>query len=141
MMIIDAPIRGQDSHGAGYFGAPRGNHTHQGIDIACYAGSVVYAATAGEVTKIGRPYFDEGDKRGRNHLRYVQVTDADGLHCRYFYVAPGVQVGDRVRAGEAVGKTQGLTEVYPGITDHFHFEVKTEAGEVHDPVAYLEAHA
>lgn len=141
MMIVNAPIRGQDAHGSGEFGAPRGDHTHEGVDIACYAGSVVYAVSAGKVTKIGKPYYDEGNKRGRNHLRYVQVTDADGVNCRYFYVAPGVQVGDQVRAGEPIGKTQGLAKIYPGITDHFHFEVKTSAGAVLNPHAYLDERA
>lgn len=136
MMLISAPIRGQDKHGAGHFGAPRGGRTHNGIDIACYAGSVVYAASAGTVTKIGYPYDPNEPKKG--HLRYVQVSDGEGIDCRYFYVQPAVQVGDKVRAGEAVGKTQGLLEVYPGITDHFHFEVRHENGDYLDPVQYLE---
>jgi murein DD-endopeptidase MepM/ murein hydrolase activator NlpD len=133
-MIIDAPIRGNDSQGSGEFGAPRGNHTHRGIDIACYKGSLVKSVCAGRVTKVGFPYNPRDPKKG--HLRYVQVTDINGYEVRYFYVKAHVLVGKEVKEFEVLGETQGLEAVYPGITDHFHFEVKLNNNIV-NPDEYL----
>jgi len=42
---------------------------------------------------------------------------------RYFYVEPLLLVGDTVKRGDIIGYAQGLTDVYPGITSHFHFEI------------------
>lgn len=133
-MKVQPPIRGYDKWGNGAFNAPRGDHTHQGIDIACYKGTTVLAVSAGKVTKIGYPYNPNNEKKG--HLRYVQVTDKDGIDVRYFYIESLVSVGDTVEKDEAIGVTQGLEDVYPGITDHFHFEVK-QNGRVLNPNKYL----
>lgn len=118
-------IRGQDRHGAGYFGAPRGKRTHNGVDIVCRAGDAVTAFCDGTVTKLGYPYSPQDPKKG--HLRYVEVTDIEGNRCRYFYVKRSVSMGDRVRRGDLLGVAQGLTEIYKGITDHYHFEIKLPA--------------
>lgn len=121
-MIIKAPIRGIDTYGSGAFGAPRGGRTHNGIDIACYKGSQVLSQCDGVVTKIGYPY-DPGDDR-KGHLRYVQVTDAAGRNFRYFYVNSTVKINDVVLQNDVIGITQGLVDIYPGITDHVHVEIK-----------------
>jgi murein DD-endopeptidase MepM/ murein hydrolase activator NlpD len=133
-MQIDAPIRGLDSWGNGEYGAPRGTHTHQGIDIACYKDSKVLSVCSGKVTKIGYPYNPTSPLKG--HLRYVQITDINGYDVRYFYVQPLVNLGALVEEGQVLGVTQGLENVYPGITDHFHFEVK-HSGITVDPNLYL----
>lgn len=132
-MIIKPPIRTQDNHGAGHFGAPRGNHTHRGVDLACYKGSTVLSLTDGVVTKIGYPYNPSDPDKG--HLRYVQVTQ-DEVDYRYFYVESFFQVGDIVSAGSALGITQGLCDIYEGITDHFHFEVKYNGNYI-DPERFV----
>lgn len=134
MIKITPPIRGQDSQGRGEFCAPRGDHTHQGIDLACMRGSLVRSVCAGKVTKIGYPYNPEDKVKG--HLRYVQVTDNNGFDVRYFYIIPRVKVGDNVLTDWILGEVQGLTDIYPGITDHFHFEVKKN-GEIINPHEYL----
>lgn len=132
---IEPKVRGQDRHGAGYYGAPRGKRTHKGVDYCCNAGDRMLSVSEGKVTKIGFPYSPNDKKKG--HLRYVQVTDANGYDCRYFYVEPFVKVGDPIRAGEIIGQAQGLTRIYPGITDHFHFEVRDDADFHLDPAIYL----
>jgi len=135
-MKIHPPIRGNDIHGSGEYGAPRGSRTHKGIDIACYAGSEIESVCDGKITKIGYPYNPSDAKKG--HLRYVQVTDGGGYDVRYFYCLPlhDLKVGDSVSKGEKVAQSQGLLEIYPGITDHFHFEVKYQ-GEHQNPYDYL----
>lgn len=122
MIRIEPPMRGTDKHGSGYFGAPRGSKTHRGIDYACYKGSRVLSFAAGEVTHWGYPYNPTDEAKG--HLRYVEITDAEGYQLRYFYVMPSVYIGDQIFAGEPIGETQGLMDIFPDITDHFHFEVK-----------------
>lgn len=128
--MIIPPIRQNDSHGSGAFGASRGGRTHNGVDIACYAGSRILSMTEGVVTKFGYPYNPSHPKKG--HYRYVEVTH-DGLRYRYFYVSPTVSVGDEIKRGDQLGIAQGLLKLYPGITDHVHFEIKQKDGRYVDP--------
>jgi len=126
MIKMSATLRTQDDYGNGSFGAPRGTHTHQGIDFM----PQVHAVSAGKVTKIGYPYGDDLS------YRYVQITDLKGLDVRYFYINPGVEKGDEINAGQVIGTLQDLGKRYPNITPHFHFEVKLK-GKVVDPNEYL----
>lgn len=147
-LTIIPPLRGYDSQGSGSFGAPRGTRTHIGIDIACYKDSKVLAVCGGKVTKLGYPY-NQGEPKPewsqkkkdkfykKKALRYVQVTDVNDYDVRYFYISPSVSVGDTVSEGDIVGAVQGLTDIYEGITDHYHFEVKKN-GRVINPNEYLE---
>jgi len=114
-------IRGQDRWGAGHYGAPRSGRKHQGIDVVVHKNEAVTAYEDGEVTKFGFPYNPADPKKG--HLRYVEITVSDNSKHRYFYVEPLVLVGDTVRRGDIIASAQGLSDVYPGIINHFHFEV------------------
>lgn len=134
-MKITPPIRGRDSHGSGAFGASRVSaRIHKGVDLACYAGSLIYSLTPGKVTKLGYPHDPSNIKKG--HLRYVQVTH-EGKDYRYFYVSPSVRVGDEVRKDDVIGMAQGLLKIYPGITDHIHFEIKLQDGSFEDPTPLI----
>lgn len=133
-MIIKPPVRRQDKWGSGEFQAPRGNRTHNGMDMACYKGSIILSAQDGVVTKIGYPYNPTDAKKG--HLRYVEVT-INGISLRYFYVKPLVSVGDVIQAGQEIGESQGLCEIYPGITDHVHVEARTEDDIYLNPFKYF----
>lgn len=135
MILIEPPQRGTDKHGSGAYKASRGSRTHNGIDIACYKGSIILSPNAGIVTKIGYPYSPDNAKKG--HLRYVQVTEMGKYRCRYFYVDPSVRLGQDIRPGDELGVSQGLLEIYPGITDHIHYEV-FYGKEVVDPNTYLD---
>jgi len=131
-------FRDKDRYGSGSYRADRGSRLHHGVDVCCTPGDSICAVTLGEVTKLGYPY---GDLKKR-WLRYVQVTDVRGIDVRYFYIDPGVDIGDMVEAGDALGHAQNLQEVYPGITDHYHFEVlmMVDGKKVFlDPEAYLDA--
>lgn len=128
-------IRGFDCQGAGYFGAPRGDRVHKGIDFVDNHGDYVRSLNNGVVTKIGYPYSPT-DKE-KSHFRYIQVTDGSGFECRYFYIDPILTVGAEINVGDVIGKAQNLKHVYPGITQHFHFEVK-RSGEYMNPNHYLE---
>lgn len=142
--MIIPPIRGIDAHGSGSFGASRGKgRVHNGIDIACMPGSLVLSLSAGRVTKIGYPYSQKDEKevplaqrekfRKKKALRYVEVTTGNERY-RYFYVAPKVALGDEVRAFDCLGVVSDITAIYPGITPHFHFEIKNEENLFLNPV-------
>ena len=136
-MRVIAPIRGNDQHGSGAFGASRGGGTrkHNGVDIACVKGTTVISPVAGKVTKIGFPYDPKDLSKG--YLRYVEVTTEKKNRHRFFYITPKVDVGDLIAIGDVLGATQGLTSVYIGITDHFHYEVIDPWGAFIDPTAWV----
>jgi len=132
---IEPELRGFDAQGSGAYLAPRGSRKHKGVDYACKAGDLVQAVCKGKVTKLGYPYNPSDKEKG--HLRYVQVTDIDGRDVRYFYIEPMVRIGDKVAAMDVLGRSQDLTKIYTGITQHFHFEIK-ENGAIINPNDYLE---
>lgn len=136
-MRVIAPIRGTDQHGSGAFGASRdgGTRKHNGVDIACIKGTTVLSPITGNVTKFGYPYDPKDPRKG--HLRYVEVTSPKGNKHRFHYVLPKVDVGAKVNIGDVLGLTQGLTGIYIGITDHFHYEVIDPWGAFIDPTQWV----
>lgn len=139
MIQIIPPLRGEDIWGSGAFGARRGYNKHRGIDIACYQGSQIISPVSGFITKIGFPYSqNDSSKSGRlkRRLRYIQVTDYDHCDARFFYVSANYEAGSEISRGDILGTSQGLEDVYKGITDHIHFEVKIH-GEIINPQEYL----
>jgi len=120
-------IRGIDQHGSGAYRAPRRSKLHRGVDICCEHGEAIEAVSSGRITKIGYPYSQavtEQEKQSKKKaLRYVQITDKYGISVRYFYVLPSVAVGYVINTGDELGIAQGLAHIYPGITEHYHFEV------------------
>jgi murein DD-endopeptidase MepM/ murein hydrolase activator NlpD len=122
--------RGCDRKGCGHFGAPRGDHLHQGADYAVEPGQPIVAPLAGEVTEVGYPYGDD--------LSYRYIEIANGAYVvRVFYVAPAssVIVRVRVRFGEIIGLQQPLGRRYPGITEHVHIKVRYR-GRIVDPMSF-----
>lgn len=132
--MIIPPIRGTDCHGSGAYGAKRGKRRHNGIDLACFKGSLIKSLTHGIVNKLGYPYNPSDPKKG--HLRYVEVG-LDGNRYRYFYIDPCVAVGDIIEPGMIIGEAQGLCDIYKGITDHIHFEHINATGAFSDPEGLL----
>ena len=121
------PLRQPDAFGEGHYGASRGDRIHNGIDLACYPGTTLESPVSGTVTKLGYPYGDDLS------FRYVQVTDEDGFDHRFFYVKPKIDIGFPVFANSTeLGESQDLTERYPEITNHIHYEIKKD-GEYIDP--------
>lgn len=129
--MIIPPIRTQDTHGSGEFGASRGSRTHRGVDLCAWPGSVVLSMTPGTVTKLGYPYGDD------TTWRYVEVT-LDGNRFRYFYLRPMVIVGQKVEIGDQLGMVQDLRTRYQGITPHYHFEIINPHGEYVNPKEMFE---
>lgn len=118
---ITIKIRGQDKHGAGHYGASRGKRKHNGIDILCHKNESIIAFEGGKITKIWFPYDLNDPKKG--HLRYTEITINNGDKHRYFYTDSLYLVGSVVERGDTIAWAQGLKEIYPGITEHYHFEI------------------
>ena len=100
---------------------------HEGLDIAAPVGAPARAAAAGTVTKAG-PAGTYGN--------LVVLRHADGSETRYAHLsAIGVEVGDRVTAGQPLGAV-GATGRVTG--PHLHFEVRVD-GHAVDPAPLLPA--
>ena len=131
MIKIRPLLRTRDNYGDGCYGASRGEHTHAGEDFAVLSGSEVELLESGTVTKLGYCYGDDLS------YRYVQVSHGNGYVSRYLYVAPGVDLRQRVEAGNVIGVVQDLDKRYPGITPHIHFEVRLN-GKIIPPRQYFD---
>jgi murein DD-endopeptidase MepM/ murein hydrolase activator NlpD len=133
---VDGPYSlGGDDAG---FGAPRGDHTHQGHDISAARGTPVVAPYAGTV---GWVRYQRG---GAGH--YV-VLDADD-HRDYVFMhlrrgSIPVAEGQRVLAGDQLGEVGNSGRSFGA---HLHFEVwvggwYAKRGEPVDPLPLLRAWA
>jgi peptidoglycan LD-endopeptidase LytH len=127
------PIRGHDRYGEGEFHASRdgGKRLHLGADYIAAAGDAIRSPVSGTVTRVGYAY------RNDHYLRFIEISDTD-MHIvsRVLYVAPFVEIGQRVEAGEQIGAAQTLYGRYAGITNHVHVEIDDANGHPLDP-AYL----
>jgi len=139
-------VRVHDAHGYGEFGAPRVRGTHKGIDLLVSPTEAVYSNVSGKVTKIGKPYYVRNASKRKdvhkNSMRYVQVTDNNGLDHRFFYVSPLVKVGDKVKIFDKVGECQHVSKHYRGMMNHVHYEVLKIVGKqetVFNPRIFLGA--
>lgn len=133
-MLLIAKRRGQDAWGSGDYLAPRGSRTHNGEDFLCDVGTEVASHVQGVVIKLGYPYADDLS------YRYVSVKTTTGFSHRFFYVEPGVKVGDTITLGEVLGRSQDLGKRYNGIPQHYHYEVCTYPNGMktfHNPNEFL----
>ena len=129
-------IRGQDSWGAGHYGASRdgGKRLHEGVDLENQVNEAIEAFESGTVSKVGYPYSPEDTKTG--HYRYIEIVCSTATRHRYMYSENLVQVGDIVEKGSIIGWAQDLGTAYPGITQHMHFGL-IENGKRIDPTGWL----
>jgi murein DD-endopeptidase MepM/ murein hydrolase activator NlpD len=126
-------VRGEDDWGSGAFGAPRGERTHRGIDIAAAPGEPVLSPCDGEVVREAAPYDDDPHYSG---LLLHGRGDWEGCAIKLFYLT-GPHEGF-VQAGEVIGHAQDIAARYPGITGHIHIEVRLH-GEIVDPTPLFTA--
>lgn len=113
------PVRIQDNHGRGHYGARRGNRIHRGADFICQPGQSVVSPLAdrAHVVRVAKPYADD--------LRWSGLLlRAPHLEVKLFYLTPlpGI-VGQWVRQGEQIGIAQDISIKYEGMTPHIHMEI------------------
>lgn len=108
--LARAPVGGCLSSG---FGA-RGKSPHEGVDFSTLSPRPVFAAGDGVVVSAA---FDGG------YGKSVLVRHGRGVVTRYAHLsefAPGLQRGERIRAGARIGLT-GKTGAATGV--HLHYEI------------------
>lgn len=128
-------VRGTDDHGGGHYDAPRGSRRHKGIDLVCVGGTLILAASDGIVTRCNGIVYADPEK---SSWRYVQVTDGDGVQCRYMYVKQWtIQKGQQIKRGDVIGAAQGIETLYARITPHIHFETRLDSKTYLNPMDYL----
>jgi len=129
------PVRAKHTYGDG-IGAPRGDHTHQGLDIAAACGSKLVAAQGGTVQVNAYQAGGAG---------YYMVIDTVGSDVDHVYMhmayASALAVGSTVMTGQTIGQV-GNTGSSSGC--HLHFEMWSgpgwyEGGTFMDPVPYMRA--
>jgi murein DD-endopeptidase MepM/ murein hydrolase activator NlpD len=111
------PVAGAHDYGGpdSRFGAPRGNHTHQGQDVSAAEGTPLVAPRPGTITTV--------DYQAHGAGYYVVEADADGTHWYAFmHLEAGstaVTAGEHVTPGQRLGAV-GTTGDAQG--PHLHFE-------------------
>lgn len=121
-----------DAGGSGVFGASRADHTHEGLDFSTTKGQLVLAPFAGTVVRKAYPI------PGNTIWQGLLLRSDDGIwETKFFYCEPFASViGKQVKRGEAIGKMQGISARYKGVTDHLHVEVRKN-GALVDPAPYF----
>src|SRR2546427_4612520 len=132
------PVAGPHSFGGpeNRFGAPRGDHVHQGQDVLSAEGTPVVAPLAGVITSASFQAAGAG---------YYAVEHTDvGLDFMFAHCKEGSLA---VSAGQAVAAGQPLAQVGQSgsaTTPHLHFELwvagwHAAGGYPIDPLPYLQA--
>lgn len=140
------PVVGQASFGND-FGDPRGQGSHEGIDIMAPRRALAVAAEAGTVTlyttsaRAGCMLYLHGES-GTTYL-YIHLNndlgkgnDNEGGCAPGVAYAPGLSNGARVEAGEPVGFV-GDSGDADGISPHLHFELHPGGGDAVNPFKAL----
>ena len=102
------------------------NRMHNGIDMACAAGTPIYATRAGTVTTAAYQASGAGN--------YVSINHLDGFSSIYMHMTHYVvSQGQSVSQGQLIGYV-GNTGISTG--DHLHFGI-SYAGTYVNPLAYI----
>lgn len=135
--VANPKIR-KDADGDGAFGAPRGARKHNGVDLEIDSNAPVKAPVSGVVERIGKPYSFEQLRNKNNDYYLIVIKDECGYKHELFYVDPWVRSGDRVKAGEVIGKSQSLEKQYPknnypNMKNHIHLQVRDNKNQIMNP--------
>ena len=99
---------------------------HNGIDMACAAGTPIYATRSGTVTRASYQAGGAGN--------YVSINHLDGFSSIYMHMTHYVvSTGQSVSQGQLIGYV-GNTGISTG--DHLHFGI-SYAGTYVNPLAYI----
>lgn len=124
------PMTGELSSDYGYRRHPMGGGVkfHHGVDIANKAGTLVGAAAAGTVSKVGY---------SSSYGRYIVLTHGGGYETLYGHLSRQlVKTGQEVDQGQVIGR-EGDTGRSTG--PHLHFEIHKNGHNV-DPQNYVRVH-
>ncbi len=124
-------LRKCDAGGCGYFGAPRKDHIHQGIDIVCTPGATVLSPVNGIITRSFQAYTNDSDYLG------IEILTVDNK-IKIMYMLPYFEkIGTTVKAGDPIGVAQDISKkYYSSVTPHLHVEL-WENGEPVNGASYF----
>jgi murein DD-endopeptidase MepM/ murein hydrolase activator NlpD len=124
------PVQGAVSFSS-TFGAPRGGHTHKGVDMFASTGTPLVAVVAGSM-------FFQSDTLGG---LAAYVTGGDGTTYYYAHLNDYVGGNRSVSTGELIGHV-GNTGDASGGASHLHFEIRPGGpnGSAIDPYPTVAAH-
>ncbi len=120
------PTEGTLTSYYGYRNLEIGSKYHQGLDIAAWTGTDIFAADGGEV-------IYSGEMGGYGYVLMIRHDNGDTTyyaHCSKLLVKRGAIV----EQGELIAY-MGSTGVSTG--SHLHFEIRQASGESVDPLDYL----
>src|SRR5690606_9579746 len=119
-------IRGCDPLGCGSFGARRGTHTHQGIDIVAAPGEDIFSPITGKVTRVAYPYASDLSYTG------VEIVN-EKYRVKMFYMSLTDAIRKTVLAGEKIGRAQNVrAKQGAAMTNHVHIEVRDSLNRLID---------
>lgn len=122
-----------DALGLGHFGAPRGDHIHEGLDLVAKPGEPVFSPITGKFVRLGFAY--PGD-----HRYHLAVLEGEGYLVKLFYLNPlDFLPGEPIARGQVVGTAQDISARYgQEMTPHVHVEVVRIVGAKKlNPAAFL----
>lgn len=128
----DMVLTGEIGENRANYGRP-GTHKHEGVDMRAAVGTPLYSTEdKGEIVKVANQANGAG-----NYLR-IRYDRPDGKSYQVTYMhldSINVKEGDKVNAGEIIGKTgKSGGKDMPA---HLHMEVRDEKGNLIDPKSYL----
>jgi peptidoglycan hydrolase-like protein with peptidoglycan-binding domain len=127
--VMQGPCYYGDTWGA----ARSAGRSHLGVDIGAAEGQELYAVVTGRITQI---YVDAPGSLAGNGLK---IATADGTYFFYAHLkslAPGIQVGTQVTAGQLVGWVGKTGNA--GIP-HLHLEIHPGGGSAVNPYPIVKA--
>lgn len=133
--VVQPPRLRVDGSGNGAYGSPRGDHSHEGVDLLVLPGQQIFSPFEGVVTRVAMPYADDSRWLG---LEIAGSGVWEGFRTKVFYIEPVVGiVGQTVGRGDLVGYAQDISRKYGGdMKDHIHVELWNGNTNL-DPTALL----
>jgi murein DD-endopeptidase MepM/ murein hydrolase activator NlpD len=114
------------------FGASRdGGRSHLGIDITESNWKPGSDPRIPVVAIMGGTVIKERYVGGSEYLSGLMIRQDDGYDARYLHMSPSAKPGDRVEAGQRIGRLVDL-----GNQTHLHFELY-KGKQVIDPTSYI----
>jgi len=133
-------LRESDAWGEGHFGAPRGDHSHKGLDVCTEVGEAIFSPIDGKITKQGYTYADDLS------YRYVRIeNDKYIVDLYYTKMRNNFKLNDEVCEGDHVANAQDIAKRYSTklkpMINHCHVQIWIKSGKdlvLIDPQTILE---
>ncbi len=119
-------MRGTDSEGNGFFGAPRSYGPHKGLDIKSVPGQIVVSPMDGTFSRTFQYLAVTTASPQGTQLPGIEIRISATVVVQLIYVKPfGFSPGQPIKAGDPIGTAENIVPPYAqGITNHIHLEIE-----------------